>query len=182
MIDWWEVLQDPTIEQLGDCSFYLNSSRLFEQDTLSKNTYYIHYVRREKAGRKFWCTWKDSSQSMLIVQVFYTMEFGKIFNDPKMQTYRNDKLWLFTIQIKNDDILTEGFYTFYHTRELKGGLLNIARTMILQVKYKKDELFIPIDENAKIGEIHNLISKYIDLYPNKFIITGADKKDNLYPH
>jgi hypothetical protein len=44
-----------------------------------------------KAGRKFWCTWKDNSQSMLIVQVFYTMEFGKIFKDPKMQTYRNDK-------------------------------------------------------------------------------------------
>jgi hypothetical protein len=180
MIDWWEVLQNPMIEQLGDCSFYINSSRLFEQGTLSKNTYYIHYVRRMKPGRKFWCTWKDSSQSMLIIQVFYAIEFGKIFKDPKMQTYANDKFWLNTIQIKNDDVLTEGFYTFYHTRELKGGLLNIAGTMIIQVKCKKDELFIPIDEDTKIGEIHNLISKYIDLYPNKFIITGADKKDNLY--
>jgi hypothetical protein len=37
MIDWWEVLQDSVIEQLGDCSFYLNSSRLFEDDSLSKN-------------------------------------------------------------------------------------------------------------------------------------------------
>jgi hypothetical protein len=81
---------------------------------------------------------------------------------------------------KNDDVLTEGFYTFYHTRELKGGLLNIAGTMILQVKFKKEELFIPIDEDTKVGEIHNLISKYIDLYPNKFIITGADTKDNLF--
>jgi hypothetical protein len=45
---------------------------------------------------------------------------------------------------------------------------------------KKDELFIPIDKDTKIGEVHNLTSKYIDLYPNKFIITGADKKNNLY--
>jgi hypothetical protein len=52
--------------------------------------------------------------------------------------------------------------------------------MIIQVKFKKDELFIPIEEETKIGEIHKIISKYIDLYPNKFIITGADKKDNLY--
>jgi hypothetical protein len=52
--------------------------------------------------------------------------------------------------------------------------------MIIQIKYKKDELFIPIDENTKIGEIQILISKYINLYPNKFIMTGADKKDNIY--
>jgi hypothetical protein len=54
MINWWEVLQDPVIEQLGDCSFYLNSCRLFEVDSLSKNVYYINYVRRMKAGKKFW--------------------------------------------------------------------------------------------------------------------------------
>jgi hypothetical protein len=88
MIDWWEVLQDPVIQQLGDCSFYLNSIRIFENDTLSKNVYYIHYIRRMKAGRKYWCTWKDSSQSILIVQVFYAVEFGKIFCDPKMQSLR----------------------------------------------------------------------------------------------
>jgi hypothetical protein len=107
-----------------------------------------------KAGRKYWCTWKDSSQSILIIQVFYVMEFGKIFCDPKMQRFKNDKFWLNTILIKNDDVLTEGFYTFYHTRELKGGLLNIAGTMIMQVKFKKEELFISIDEDTKIGEIH----------------------------
>jgi hypothetical protein len=42
IVDWWEVLQDPMIEQLGDCSFYLNSSRLFEEDSLIRNIYYIH--------------------------------------------------------------------------------------------------------------------------------------------
>jgi hypothetical protein len=51
----------------------------------------------------------------------------------------------------NDDVLTEGFYTFYHTRELKGGLLNIKGTMIIQVKFKKEELFIPIDEETSDG-------------------------------
>jgi hypothetical protein len=61
MIDWWEVLQDPMIEQLSDCSFYLNLSRLFVDDSLSRNSYYIHYVRRMRAGRKFWCIWKDVS-------------------------------------------------------------------------------------------------------------------------
>jgi hypothetical protein len=90
MIDWWGVLQDPEVEQLGDCSFYLNSSRLFEQDSLCRNTYYIHFIRRMNAGRKFWCIWKDSSQSILIVQVLYTMEFGKIFKDSKMQKFKND--------------------------------------------------------------------------------------------
>jgi hypothetical protein len=80
----------------------------------------------------------------------------------------------------NDDILTEGFYTFYHTRDLKGGLLNINGTMIMTIEFKKEELFIPIDEDTKIGDIHNLISKYIDLYSNKFIITGADAKDNIF--
>jgi hypothetical protein len=83
MIDWWEVLQDPVIEQLGDCCFYLNSSRLFEDDSLSKNTYYIHFVRRMRAGRKFWCTWKDESHSILILQVFYAMEFKKKIQRPK---------------------------------------------------------------------------------------------------
>jgi hypothetical protein len=71
------------------------------------------------------------------------VEFGKIFKDPKMMQYKNDKFWLNTIQIMNDDVLTEGFYTFYHTRELKGGLLNIAGTMILQVKFKKRRVIYP---------------------------------------
>jgi hypothetical protein len=52
--------------------------------------------------------------------------------------------------------------------------------MIMTIEFKKEELFIPVDEDTKIGEIHNLISKYIDLYSNKFIITGADAKDNIF--
>jgi hypothetical protein len=104
MVDWWEVLQDPMIEQLGDCSFYLNSSRLFEEDSLSSNTYYIHYLRRMRAGRKFWCMWKDNNRSILIIQVLYTMEFRKIFKDSKMEMFKNDKFWFCTIQLENEDV------------------------------------------------------------------------------
>jgi hypothetical protein len=165
MIDCWEVLQDPAIEQLRDCSYYLNSSRLFEEDSLSNNVYYIHYVRRMRAGRKFWCMWKDNSRSILIIQVLFTMEFKKIFKDSEIEMYKNDKFWLGTIQLKNKDVLTEGFYSIYHTNELKGGLLNIAGTILIQVKYEEIEFFIPIDDNTIIGEIQILLAEYIDLYP-----------------
>jgi hypothetical protein len=147
MIDWWEVLQDPMIEQLGDCSFYLNSSKLFEEDSLSRNTYYINHVRRMRAERKFLFMWKENCRSILIIQLLYAMEFRKIFKDPKMERYKNDKFWLGTIQLKKDDILTEGFYSIYHTNELKGGLLNIAGKILIQIKFEETEFFIPIDEN-----------------------------------
>jgi hypothetical protein len=121
----------------SDCSFYLNSSKLFEDDSLGKNTYYIHFVRRMRAGRKFWCTWKDESQSILILQVFHTMEFKKIFKKPKMTIHKNDKFWMGSIKLEDEDILTEGFYTFYHTKELKGGILSAAGTKILQICYEE---------------------------------------------
>jgi hypothetical protein len=73
-----------------------------------------------KAGRKFWCMWKDESKSFLIIQVFYAIEFGKIFKDPKIETFKNDKFWLGSIQLDNQDVLTEGFYSIYHTNDLKG--------------------------------------------------------------
>jgi hypothetical protein len=71
-------------------------------------------------------------------------------------------------------------YSIYHTNEFKEGLLNVAGTMLIQVKYNEKELFIPINENAIVGEIQVLVAKYIDLYPNKFIMTGISKKDNIY--
>jgi hypothetical protein len=68
-----------------------------------------------RAGRKFWCIWKDDSRSTLIIQVFYAMEFEKIFKDPKMEMSRDDKFWLSTMRLENKDVLTEGFYSLYHT-------------------------------------------------------------------
>jgi hypothetical protein len=133
-----------------------------------------------KAGRKFWCTWKDNSHSILIIQVFYAMEFRKIFKDPKMTIHKNDKFWMGSIKLNNEDILTEGFYTFYHTNELKGRILSAAGTMILQICYDEIELYIPVDENMMVGEIQNLISEYINMAPNKFIMTGNDRKENIY--
>jgi hypothetical protein len=108
------------------------------------------------------------------------MEFKKIFKDLKMEIYKDDKFWWGTIQLKNEDVLTEGFYSIYHTNELKGGLLNIAGTILIQIKFEETEFFIPIDENTIIGEIKILVAKYINLYPNKFIMTSADKKDKIY--
>jgi hypothetical protein len=168
------------IEQLCDCSFYLNWDRLFEEDSLSRNTYYIHYVRRMRTGRKFWCTRKDYSRSILIIQISYAMEFEKIFRDQKMEMFKNDKFWLGTIQLDNKDVLTEGFYSLYHINELKGGMLNVAGTILIQVKYEEIDLFIPIDENTIVGEIQVLVAKYICVYPNKFIMTGISKKDMIY--
>jgi hypothetical protein len=109
MIDWWEVLRDQVIEQLGYCSFYLNSSRLFEDDSLSKNVYYIHYVRRMKAGKKFWLMWKNESQSILIIQEFYSIKFKIIFKEPKMEKFKRDNFWLGTMQLLDEDTLEEGF-------------------------------------------------------------------------
>jgi hypothetical protein len=108
------------------------------------------------------------------------MEFRKIFKYSKMEMFKNDKFWLNAIHIKDNDVLTEGFYTFYHTYELKGGLLNVAGIILIQVKHEETEFFIPIDDNTIIGEIQVLVAKYIDLYPNKFIMTGADKKDKIF--
>jgi hypothetical protein len=108
------------------------------------------------------------------------MEFQKIFKDPKMEMFKNDKFWLVIIQLENKYILTEGFYSLYHTSELKGEMLNIAGTILIQVKYEEIDLFIPIDENTIVGEVQVLVAKYIDLYPNKFIMTGISKKDIIY--
>jgi hypothetical protein len=141
MIDWWEVLQDPEIEQLSDCSFYLNSSRLFEDDSLSTNVYYIHYVRRMKARKKFWCMWKNESRSTLIIQVFYSIKFKLIFKDPKMEKFKRDKFWLGTMQLLDDDILEEEFYSLYHTNDLKGEILNISGT-IMNKYFKKKLVYL----------------------------------------
>jgi hypothetical protein len=115
-----EILQVPVIKQLGDYSFYLNSSRLFEDDSMSKNVYYIHFVRRMKAEKKFWFMWKNESWANLIIQVFYSIEFKKVFEDPKMEKFKRDKFWMGTMQLKDNDILEEGFYSLYHTSDLKG--------------------------------------------------------------
>jgi hypothetical protein len=87
--------------------------------------------------------WKDNSRSILIIQVLYTMEFGKIFKDPKMEMFKDDKFWLGTIQLENEDVVTEGIYSIYHTNELKGGLLNVDGTILIQVKYEETEFFHP---------------------------------------
>jgi hypothetical protein len=97
-----------------------------------------------------------------------------------MTIHKNDKFWMGSIKLKDEDILTEGFYTFYHTRELKGGILSAARTMILQICHDEIELYIPVDENMMVGEIQNLISEYFNIAPNKFIMTGNDRKENIY--
>jgi hypothetical protein len=60
-------------------------------------------------------------------------------------------------------MFSEGFYSIYHTNELKGELLNIAGTILIQIKYKETEIFIPVDEDTIIGEIHILVAKYIDI-------------------
>jgi hypothetical protein len=79
------------------------------------------------------------------------------------------------MQLMDDDTLEEGFYSLYHTNDLKGGILNISGTIMMQVFYEEISLFIPIDENMIIGELQILIVKYIKHQPNKFIITGSDK-------
>jgi hypothetical protein len=108
------------------------------------------------------------------------MKFRKIFKDPKMDIYKNDKFWLDSTQLENEDVLTEGFYTLYHTNDLKGGILNATGTILLQIYYEEIEIFIPIDENTIVGEIQNLAAKCVNIPPNKFIMTGADKKENIY--
>jgi hypothetical protein len=85
-----------------------------------------------------------------------------------------------TIQLENKDVLTEGFYSLYHTSELKGRMLNIAGTILIQVKYEEIDLLIPIVENTIVEEIQVLVAKYINSYPNKFIMTGISKKDVIY--
>jgi hypothetical protein len=97
-----------------------------------------------------------------------------------MERFKDDKFWLGTIQLENEDVLTEGLYSIYHTNEFKGGLLNVTGTMLIQVKHNEKELFIPINENTIVGEIQVLVAKYIDLYPNKYIMTGISKKDTIY--
>jgi hypothetical protein len=59
-------------------------------------------------------------------------------------------------------------------------MLNVAGIILIQVKYEEIDLFIPIDENTIVGEIQVLVAKYIDIYPNKFIMTGINKKDMIY--
>jgi hypothetical protein len=86
-----------------------------------------------RTGKKIWCIWKDESRSTLIIQVLYDMEFEKIIKDPKMEMFKNDKFWLSTIQLENKDVLTEGFYSLYHTNELKGGIINVAGPILIQV-------------------------------------------------
>jgi hypothetical protein len=63
-----------------------------------------------RAGRKFWCSWKDNSRSILIIRIFYAIEFEKIFKDPRMEMFKNDNFWLGTIQLENKVVLTEGVY------------------------------------------------------------------------
>jgi hypothetical protein len=89
MSDWKEIIQNPMLNSLKDCCFYLNSNRLYENDTLGKNTYYIHYVRRMRADNKFWFMWKDSNKTTLILQIFYPIKFKKIFKDPKLKIFEN---------------------------------------------------------------------------------------------
>jgi hypothetical protein len=136
------------IEQLGNCSFYLNSSRLFDDDSLSKNVYYKHYVRRMKAEKKFWFMWKNESRSILIIQVFYSIKFKKIFKDLKREKFKRDKFWLGMMQLMNNVTLEEGFYSLYHTNDLKSGVLNISGTIKMQVFYEEISLFIPIRDGV----------------------------------
>jgi hypothetical protein len=124
--------------------------------------------------------WKDESRSILIIQVFYAIDFKKIFKNLKVEMFKNDKFNMGTIQLENKDVLTEEFYSLYHTNELKGGILNVDETILIQVKYEEIDLFIPIDENTIVGEIQVLVVNYIDLNPNKFIMTGISKKDIIY--
>jgi hypothetical protein len=125
-----------------------------------------------KAGKNCWCMWENESQSILIIQVFFTIEFRKIF--------KNDKFWLGSIQLENKDVLTEGFYSLYHTNDLKRRMLRITGAILIQIRYKDINLFILIDENMIVGEIQVLAAKYINLFPNKFIMKGISKKDNIY--
>jgi hypothetical protein len=133
-----------------------------------------------KAGKKFWFMWENESRSILIIQVFYYIKFKKIFKDPKMENFKRDKIWLGTMQLMDDDTLEEGFCSLYQTNDLKGGILNISGTIMMQIFYEEISLFIPIDENMIIGELQILTAKYINLQPNKFIITGFDKKNNIF--
>jgi hypothetical protein len=59
-------------------------------------------------------------------------------------------------------------------------MLNIAGTIIIQDTYEEIDLFIPIDVNTIVGEIQVLVVNYIDLNPNKFIMTGISKKGMIY--
>jgi hypothetical protein len=133
-----------------------------------------------KAGRKFWCTWGNDSHSIFIVQVFYSIDFEKIFKDPKMERYKNDKFWLGSIQLENKDVLTDGFYTLDHINDLKGGMLSAAGTILIQICHEEKNIFIPNDENMIVGEIQILAGKYINIPPNKFIMTGTYNKENIY--
>jgi hypothetical protein len=84
------------------------------------------------------------------------------------------------MQLEDNDTLEEGFYSLNHTNNFKGGILNISGTILMQVCYEEISLFIPVEENMTVGELQILIAKHIDLQPNKFIMTGISKKDDIF--
>jgi hypothetical protein len=111
MTEWKEILEDPMLYTLQDCSFYINSDRLYENDLRSKNIYYIHYIRRMRAGNRFWGCWKDENQSILCLQILSVIKFKEIFKDPKFRPFKDDKFWLGTKLIVKDDYFPTGYYT-----------------------------------------------------------------------
>jgi hypothetical protein len=44
-----------------------------------------------KCELKYWCRLKENNKSTLIFQVFETTEFKKIFKDPKLRLFKDDK-------------------------------------------------------------------------------------------
>jgi hypothetical protein len=91
MSDWKEILQCPTLDSLKDYSFYFELKSIILKRHLWQNTYYIHYVRKIRADKEFWFMWKDGNKTILILQVFYSIEFKKIFKELKLKMFLKDK-------------------------------------------------------------------------------------------
>jgi hypothetical protein len=82
--------------------------------------------------------------------------------------------------MEDEEELTEGFYSIYHTNDLKEGILNISGKIQTHIVHNNLLFLIPNDENMKVGELQILIGKHIELQPNKFIMTSIGFKSDIY--
>jgi hypothetical protein len=91
-----------------------------------------------KSELKYWCRWKENNKSTLILQVFGTIEFKKIFKDPRLSMFKDDKFWLSSKYIEENKKFEKGYYSLYHTTSLKGGGKQKRTLFDLPIKIRED--------------------------------------------
>jgi hypothetical protein len=101
-------------------------------------------VRSEKTKHrlnsevKYWYRWKENNKSTLILQVFETIEFKKIFKDPKLRMFKDDKFWVGSRYIEENKKFEKECYSLYHTTSLKGGGRQKRTLFDLPMKIRED--------------------------------------------